>query len=222
LLKKTGNLAVIKEIKPDVVILATGAVEMKLKCLQGECQENIMTCWQALTYPEKIGNRVVIIGGGSTGCETAEFLSGQKIELDLEGMIGQGPEIKYKVKNKTSFGTERDVSIIEMMDDVAIDQSEHNRELLLLRLKESGVKIQKRAKVQKIDGNRLTYLDVNELELKDIEADTFVVSVGVASRKELFAEIKKADVRCIQIGDCVKVGKISDAIYQGALAATQI
>jgi len=222
LLNKKGNLSAIKSIKPDVVILAAGAVEMELTCIQGVCQENIMTCWQALTNPEKIGDRVVVIGGGSTGCETAEFLSGKKIELDLYGMVGQGPKIKYKVKDKTLFGPERDVTVIEMMDDIAIDQSEHSRELLLLRLKESGVKLQKRAKVHKIDGNRLTYLDVTELELKDIEADTFVISVGVESKKEVADEIKKTDVRCIEIGDCVKVGKISDAIYQGALAATQI
>jgi NADH dehydrogenase FAD-containing subunit len=134
----------------------------------------------------------------------------------------QGPEIKYKVKNKTPFGPERDVTVIEMLDDIAIDQSEHSRELLLLRLKECGVKLQKRAKVQGIDGNRLTYLDVNELEIKTVEADTFVVSVGVLSRREVADEIKKADVRCIEIGDCVKIGKIADAIYQGVLAATQV
>lgn len=222
LLNQKGGKRLIEKVHPDTVIIATGADEMELKNISDQKQGNIVTCWQALQHPENLGNRVVVIGGGSTGCETAEFLSGEKIELELLGMIGQGPGIQYNVKRKTPIGPKREVTVIEMLDDIAADQSEHNRELLLLRLKECGVKLQKKAKVLSIEKNTLTYLDSEKLEIKSVEADHFVVSVGVIPRREIVGEVEKSGIKFIEIGDCSKIGKIADAVYQGSLAASRI
>lgn len=222
LLNQKGGKELVENIHPDTVIIATGAVEMKLQNIDDHSQDNIVSCWQALQHPGNLGNRVVVIGGGSTGCETAEFLSGERIELELLGMIGQGPGIQYSVKSKTSIGPKREVTVIEMLDDIALDQSEHNRELLLLRLKECGVKLQKKAKVLSIEKNTLTYLDSENLEIKTVDADHFVVSVGVIPRRDIVGEVEKSGVRFIEIGDCSKIGKIADAVYQGSLAASQL
>lgn len=222
LLNQKGGKELIEKVNPDTVIVAVGAVEMDLKNISDQNQSNIVSCWQALQHPETLGDRVVVIGGGSTGCETAEFLSGEKIELELLGMIGQGPGIQYNVKSKTSIGPKREVTVIEMLEDIALDQSEHNRDLLLLRLKECGVTLQKKAKVLSIQNNTLTYLDSEKLEIQSVEADHFVVSVGVVPRRDVIGEVEKSGVRFIEIGDCSKIGKIADAVYQGSLAASQL
>jgi catechol 2,3-dioxygenase-like lactoylglutathione lyase family enzyme len=70
-----------------------------------DCQ-NLITAWEALAFPEKVGEKVVIIGGGSVGCETAEYLAGKNVEIEYLGMKGQGPDIEYKVLNKTDHTTQ--------------------------------------------------------------------------------------------------------------------
>lgn len=220
-LGQEANLATVKRFKPDVVIVATGAREIRLSDLKFD-RKNVMTAWEALLKPQKVGKRVVVIGGGGTGCETAEFLAGKKVELEYLGVKGQGPDLKYRVNPAAHPSQEREVMILEMLDDVATDTEDFARQLLLLRLKENGVKILTRAKVKEIHGNKVTFLDGNTQETKSIEADTFVLSVGVESKKELLNQLEKTGLKVLAIGDCVKPGRIQDVIYQAAMAAKQI
>ena len=51
-----------------------------------------MTAIDALTAPEQVGQNVVIIGGGATGCESADFFAGERVELKWLGKEGvNGP-----------------------------------------------------------------------------------------------------------------------------------
>ena len=74
---------------------------------------NVITAWQALARPEKAGKKVVIIGGGSVGAETAEFLLDDK----------------------------KDVTLVEMLPEIDGDAEKVNRKVLLQSLGEKGVKI---------------------------------------------------------------------------------
>ena len=207
------NLEKIRELNPNAIIVATGAKEMKLNCVEDTCQDNIFTCWQVIENPKILGKRVVVIGGGSTGCELAEILTGQKIEFEFIGMEGQGPSVKYNVTKITEIDKKREVAIIEMLEDLATDQAEHNRELLLVRLKEAGVKIVNNAKVQGLKGNILTYIDTKKIEIKTIEADSFVISVGVFADNKIANELRNAGFHFLEIGDCKKPRKIAEALY---------
>ena len=68
------NREIITREKPDAVIVATGAVPRKPE-LPGIDNDNVVTAWQVLRGDMPRGKKIVVIGGRSTGAETAEMLA---------------------------------------------------------------------------------------------------------------------------------------------------
>ncbi len=103
------------EIKPDVVIMATGS---KLAYPPFEGKAKFLTHYENLAKKLPRGENFLVIGGGSVGCEVAEYL----------------PDKGKKV------------SVVEILDPVACDAQSDARKLLAQRLKEKGVTIYTRSK----------------------------------------------------------------------------
>jgi 2,4-dienoyl-CoA reductase-like NADH-dependent reductase (Old Yellow Enzyme family)/thioredoxin reductase len=99
----------IKELHPEVIILATGAIPIVPK-IKGLEKITTLTAQDVLNGA-KVGKYVTIIGGGLVGCETAEFLAEQGSK----------------------------VTIIEMLPQLADDMMQRLRDGLLQRLKNHGV-----------------------------------------------------------------------------------
>src|SRR4030042_4033393 len=74
-LGKRVTATMVAEHKPEVVIVATGAKPLTPR-IPGVEQKGVITAWDVL-QGHKVGHRVLVIGGGMTGLETAEFLAGQ-------------------------------------------------------------------------------------------------------------------------------------------------
>jgi len=205
----------------DVVIVATGARAKEAPCSTIKCH-NLITAWEALSVPERVGEKVVIIGGGSVGCETAEFLAGMHVEIEYQGMVGQRPEIKYTVLKKANPEIKREITIMELLDDIACDEEPDNRALLMKRLKESGIRIVTRALPEGIKGDTISYRDIPTLKTKQIKADTFIISTGIEPCQKLITELSETGIRMIPVGDCIGPGTIKDAIYTAALAVRKL
>jgi 2,4-dienoyl-CoA reductase-like NADH-dependent reductase (Old Yellow Enzyme family)/pyruvate/2-oxoglutarate dehydrogenase complex dihydrolipoamide dehydrogenase (E3) component len=107
--------------KPDAVILATGSEEL-LPPIPGADQANVLTASDVLTDKVETGHRVVIVGGGQTGLETAEFLS-------------------EKGKN---------VTVLEMLAEVGQDMELMSKVFMMPRLAEAGIEILTDTKVEEI------------------------------------------------------------------------
>jgi NADPH-dependent 2,4-dienoyl-CoA reductase/sulfur reductase-like enzyme len=105
-LGKTVTPEQLKEIQPDVVVLATGAMEA-LPDIPGIEGENVVTASDILSGAAPAGEKVVIIGGGMIGVETAEFLADGN----------------------------KDVTVIEMLKSVATDIGPTSRWGLLSRVR---------------------------------------------------------------------------------------
>jgi 2,4-dienoyl-CoA reductase-like NADH-dependent reductase (Old Yellow Enzyme family)/thioredoxin reductase len=111
----------IQEHHPDVVITATGA-EPALPNIPGNNMSHVMTAKDVLTERMKVRDKVVIIGGGQTGLETAEFLA---------------------EKGKK-------VTILEMLPEVGIDMELYTKIFMLQRLKKAGVAVRENIRVDEI------------------------------------------------------------------------
>lgn len=99
--KEYGNIKVVfntevdadlvKSEKPDAVIVATGAKDVKPN-LPGVDNKNIKSAFDILSFEDKVdGESVVIVGGGLIGCELAEYLAtqGKKVQIiEMTGAIG--------------------------------------------------------------------------------------------------------------------------------------
>jgi 2,4-dienoyl-CoA reductase-like NADH-dependent reductase (Old Yellow Enzyme family)/thioredoxin reductase len=181
----------LKELKADAVILAAGGVPL-LPAIPGMDRENVLTAWQALAHPDKVGTKVVIIGGGSVGAETAEFLVDRK----------------------------KDVTLVEMLPEIAGDAEKVNRKVLLRSLGEKGVKIRVLTQATAILAEGV---EVEFDGRKDtLAADTVVLATGTRPDNQLEAALGALPAELHKIGDCVKPRKAIDAIHEGFQATLKL
>jgi pyruvate/2-oxoglutarate dehydrogenase complex dihydrolipoamide dehydrogenase (E3) component len=98
--------------------------------------------------PVVAGERIVVIGGSATGCETAEYVTGEGAE----------------------------VTIIEMRNGVGFGIEAITRRHLIRELKRSGVKMLTGAKVIMIEDDHVLY--EADGETHSVEADRVALALG--------------------------------------------
>ena len=142
------------EFKDYEVIAGTGASPIVINPFTQF--KSWMTADDVLAGRAFPGRKIVIIGGGSVGCETADYLA--PLINDL-------------------FPRNRDVTILEMADGVMMNESGPGRSLLVRRMMEKGVKIITSAKVDSVTETEINYTqdDVTHT-IKD--ADTLIFAAG--------------------------------------------
>jgi 2,4-dienoyl-CoA reductase-like NADH-dependent reductase (Old Yellow Enzyme family)/thioredoxin reductase len=91
-LRQKFTIGMAKELKPDVVVLATGVTPL-IPQIPGIRSKKVIQASQVLMGAET-GERVVVIGGELVGCETALLLMerGKKVTI-----MRRGPELATKV-----------------------------------------------------------------------------------------------------------------------------
>jgi 2,4-dienoyl-CoA reductase-like NADH-dependent reductase (Old Yellow Enzyme family)/thioredoxin reductase len=178
--------------KSDTVILATGASPAPAE-IDGEEANRVLNHWEILSGKEEIGERVVIIGGGLVGCETAEAVA----------------EVS------------KDVSIVEVREAVAADTFEVIKRPLLKRLLEKGVKIYLGIKEEKITSEGLE-IETIEGDQIFLEADQIVVTTGSISNRDLASGLRDEAFDIFEIGDCKQPRRILEAIHEGTAVALSL
>ena len=146
------------------------------------------------------GRKVVVIGGGSVGCETADYLA--PLVNDL-------------------FPRNREIILLEMADGIMLQESGPGRSLLTQRMMKKGIQIHCKAKVEKVEAEKIYYTENGE-EHSISDADTLVLAMGYRPDSKLEETLKKANVSYHLIGDAKKVGNIKDAITEGYQIAREI
>ena len=139
------------------------------------------------------GRKVVVIGGGSVGCETADYLA--PLVNDL-------------------FPRNREIILLEMADGIMLQESGPGRSLLTQRMMKKGIQIHCKAKVEKVEAEKIYYTENGE-EHCISDADTLVLAMGYRPDSKLEETLQKANVSYHLIGDAKKVGNIKDAITEG-------
>ncbi len=171
---------VIEKEKPDEVIIAIGAESLRPP-IKGIDSENVTDYVEVLSRRVKIhGKKVVIGGGGLVGCETALYLAKE----------------------------ENEVTIVEMLDDVALDMEPISRGYLLRELKDAKVRILTSSKITSIENGKVN-LKKGE-ETSEISFENFVMAFGGKPR-----DFPLLPFPARRIGDAIKVGKLVDAVRDG-------
>ena len=173
--------AFIKSIDPDAVILATGGIPLHIN-LPGIDGENVIDAVDVLSGDKVPGNRVLVIGGGMTGVETADFMAEH---------------------NKA-------VTIVEMRGDIALDEANAPRFFLLPRLKEHGVDWYVNAAVREILPDGVSYERNGEIHTLS-GYDTIVLALGVRANNPLEETVKSLGKPVCVIGDANQPGPANKA-----------
>jgi 2,4-dienoyl-CoA reductase-like NADH-dependent reductase (Old Yellow Enzyme family)/thioredoxin reductase len=174
----------IAQERPDDLIMAVGA-EPIIPMIPGVDKKPVILATDAYDEKTIVGTKVAVIGGGLVGCETG-------LHLAQKG---------------------RDVTIIEMLEDVALEANIMHRRALMLEL-EKSVKTMPGLKCTEITDKGVMVVN-NEGKQTLIEADTIIVAVGYKSRSGIVDALRGAAPEFMEIGDCVKPRKVLQAVRTG-------
>lgn len=174
----------VREVGAEVVIVATGARPVQPKI--PTVDSRIIAAWDVLSGREFVGQKVVVIGGGEVGCELAELLATQG----------------------------KDVTILELLRDLAANMEPRGRTLLLQRLRQLRVKALLQSAVSEVRGATVIYEQAG-LKQRIEGVDAVVSAVGSASGDSLEETLGSTGVEVHRVGDCVKPRRILEAIREG-------
>lgn len=177
-------------MKPDAVVCATG-VNPTMINFEGSSNRAINA--NDVLKGEKTGKNVVVIGGGSIGCETAELLAKQG----------------------------KKVAIIEMLDTLAGNTGKTAQTILLGHLKGNSIQMLTSCKVAKITSDKVYYLDKAGKE-NSVLADSVVLAVGNRPNTALYDSLKDEIGEIYNIGDSNGGGIIPNATYEGYVVGNKI
>ena len=220
-LSKKVDTATINKMKPDVVIAATGGVPLIPK-ITGIKEKNVVVAEDVFDNRVKVGKDVVIIGGGTIGCEIA---------LHTAKMGAMDPEVAcFLLKNKVIDGDKaveltskgkRNITILEMKNKIGGRFGISTRWVIMKQIVDAGinsitgikVKSMSTKSIKKKDKVCVTYED----DKKDIKifADTVIIAAGYKSNQDPTKKMNGKIDEVYRIGDCVEVRTALEAIHEG-------
>jgi len=181
----------VENMKPDVLVIAVGA-EPIIPRLPGIDSPRVIIANDLPNEYDTIGAKVVVLGGGLVGCETA-------VHLAQKG---------------------KDVTLIEMLHELAPDANPRYRPLLLDQL-EKFVACKTKTRGIGITKEGLVCADEDDDEIL-FNADTIICAVGQKPLHSVAEELQDCAPEVIEIGDCVKPGHVTDALFRGYWAGVGI
>jgi len=173
----------VKEVVPDSVIICTGARPLVLN-IPGIHDSGLIHAVDLLAGKDACGKKVLVVGGGMVGAETAAFLGEQQ----------------------------HDVTVIEMRDAVAPDVISEHRIFLMKDFAEYGIKSVTGAAVAEFFEGGVSYKDVETGEIYRLDGfDSVVLAMGARNYDPISEEVKKIVPETYVIGDATRARKALDA-----------
>lgn len=175
----------------DALIIAVGS-EPIIPAIEGIQSDNVTVVNNYYLEKEKVGDEVIVLGGGLAGCEAA-------IHLAQEG---------------------KKVRLIEMREELAVDANVRHRPILLRKVNEL-VEVQTGLRGICITDKGVMCLDQQNDECF-VSGKHIICAVGQRARRNVVNQLLDAAPYVLQIGDCVRPSTITTAVYQGHHAALDI
>ena len=191
-LNKEATPPLVKKMKPDVIIIAAGSNTF-FPPIKGIDARIVVDAREVLDGSVKIGNNVVVIGGGEVGIETSEFLGNQGKKVTLVEILPVIGELMV-----------RDVI------DYAIDQ-----------LKQHNVEILTGTKVEEIGREGVVVSD-KENNKRTIPVDNVVIATGARPNRKVQDALQGLAPEMYVAGDCTVPGNIRTAVHQGNMIARML
>jgi 2,4-dienoyl-CoA reductase-like NADH-dependent reductase (Old Yellow Enzyme family)/thioredoxin reductase len=177
---------------PDVVIVATGSRPAMLSIPGADSD---MTTDVRSVYENRSidGQKIVIIGGGDIGCETADWLAGPK----------------------------RQVTVVEILPDVLHRMKKIPRQRLLARLERKNVTLLTQTRITAIEKNRVL-LETRDGSTFELEADRVIFAIDAVSENRMVDDLKGKVKQVMAVGDADSPGNLGAALRSGTAAALNI
>ena len=180
------DLASVSHFDPEIVVLAAGST-YRLPASAPAAGARVVACTQVLRDPSLVIGDVVVIGGGSHGCETALWLTRQGHAVTIL-------EAEASVLTSGMNRINRALLVDLLVDEGAQIEVQHR----FTRFVAGGIEF------QRADG-RLAVMPFG----------TAVMAIGATANTQLYDGLLAAVPEVFHIGDCKQPRKIYDAIHEG-------
>ena len=185
-LETEASPELLEKLEPWGVILADGAKPIRPASIPGSREPWVHTPPEIIRGETVLENQdVVVVGSGMTGLETAEILN--------------------RHGNR--------VTVLEMADTLAPGTWFQLLDDELERLRPAGTRFLISHELRQIIPGWVIVKDRGTGELKQIRADSVVLSLGVRGSDALKKQVSALGLPVWSIGDAVKSGTIADAVH---------
>ncbi|MEE0955859.1 MAG: FAD-dependent oxidoreductase [Eubacterium sp.] len=179
------------QIGAEAIIIAAGSTPL-VPPIPGLDGDNVVIVNNYYKEKEKVGDEVVVMGGGLAGCECA-------VHLGQEG---------------------KHVELIEMRDMLAPDANVRHRPLLLAQI-DKYVNVHTGYKAVKVTSEGVVCQDSEGKETL-VKGASVICALGQRSRRDVVEALQDSAPFVRVIGDAAKVSTITNAVYWGYHAALDI
>lgn len=176
----------------------------------GSDGKNVIHAVDMFGNEDKLGEKIVLVGGGFVGCEATVHLQSMGKQVDVLEMASRlMPEEPFIVGecfySQYYMTHEFNRDFVPSADEPEIDRVRIHLSAKCSRITENGIWM------QKADGNE-----------EFIEADTIVMATGFRPKSALVESFRNLAPDFHVIGDCRKIGNITSTSEDGYYAALQI
>lgn len=190
---KEATLEDIRKLDPQVVICATGSRPIIPYSIPGVENDNVITAHDFLRGDLDIaGKKVVVLGGGSIGCEVADLLA-----------------------------EKNDVTIVEMASELAVESEKINRRSLLRRLEDGNVKVLLCSRLEEIGRDSVSVREKDTVRQLPSDYVILSVGV-VPARPGWIDDIRETGADVLFIGDAGAPGRLINAVSEGAAVGRSV
>ncbi len=169
---------------PDVLIIATGSKPITPP-IAGVDKPHVVQAQAVLDSQVPVNPRVLIIGGGMVGAETANHLANHG----------------------------KQVTIVEQLPEIASDVAVVIKDYLMKDLQQANVAMYTNATVREISEGSVVIVTSNGEEVRP--ADTVVLACGSTADNELASKFNGAPVKIVTVGDALSVRNALEAVEEG-------
>lgn len=210
-----------RDERPDLLVVATGAVPRQPE-IHGAEGISVVQAWDILKGRAETGRRVVIVGGGSVGLETALFLArqGTITPEQVYFLMLHEAETAQRIQELMLRGN-KEITVVEMDDKLGKDIGISTRWVILKELKMRGIESVCGATMEGCMPGHLICRDREGEELT-LRADTIVLALGSLAFNPLEAALSGSGIDVRVIGDACTTGKIGDAIEMAFDVAREV
>jgi 2,4-dienoyl-CoA reductase-like NADH-dependent reductase (Old Yellow Enzyme family)/thioredoxin reductase len=178
--------------KPDAVIVATGALP-QFPNWQGVEESNALSVDEVLSDGNEIGQKILVVGGGGSGAETADFLSDRG----------------------------KEVTLVEMLEIIAADLVTHMQHYLGQRLKEKGVTVLTSTRVLELGKGYAMVEDASGVRRLN-GYDTIVLALGSTPNDGIYRSLEGKVSELYLIGDALEPREVVEAVFEAEEVASKI
>lgn len=184
----------VKEKGYEAVVCAVGARPIELH-VPGIDKPSVVNALTILDQKPELGKRIVVVGGGMIGTETA-------IDLAEKG---------------------HEVTIVEMKESIMADCAVTDIIAYYEKIGKNRIQVIPGFRVTEVCDTGVRVVNDKTGARMELPGDNVVVAVGLSAKHGLYDTlVQDPELEVYEVGDCVKAGKILDAFHTAYKTAVRI